>query len=151
MKYWLFKNEVTDYSIDDFKKDKKTEWTGVRNYQARNFMRDQMSKGDLGFYYHSNAEPSGIAGVMKISSNAIADETQFDKKSKYYDSKSTEDKPRWQCREVSFVKKFKKHLPIQEMRDMKALEKMRLLQKGSRLSITPVTKTEWNYLMKVLV
>ena len=149
MKYWLLKNEAADYSIDDFKRDKKTEWTGVRNYQARNFMRDQMNKGDLGFYYHSNAEPSGIAGVMKIVNGPIADDTQFDKNSKYYDEKATKENPRWMCREVQFVKKFKHVLSIGEIREIKACKDMFILQKGSRLSITPVSKKEWDHLLKI--
>lgn len=142
------KNEVEDYNIDDLKKDKQTEWTGVRNYQARNFMRDKMNDGDLAIFYHSNAKPSGCAGVMKIKGKTIADETQFEKKSKYFDEKATKEKPRWFCRKVQFVKKLARLIPIQEMREIKACSAMLTLQKGSRLSITPVKKSEWNAIMK---
>src|SRR3982751_6248738 len=100
MNYWLMKSEVTDYSIDDLERDGTADWTGVRNYQARNTMRDDMKKGDLAFFYHSNAEPSGIAGVMKISSDAKPDLTQFDRKSKYFDEKAKKDDPRWWLHEV---------------------------------------------------
>src|SRR4051812_20681936 len=106
MGYWLLKSDVEDYAIDDMKRDGKVDWVGVRNYQARNFMRDQMKKGDLAFFYHSNGEPSGIAGVVRISSEAKPDLTQFDKKSIYFDKTSTREQPRWQLREVEFVKKF---------------------------------------------
>lgn len=142
------KSEEADYSIDDLKKDRRTDWTGVRNYQARNFMRDEMTKGDLAFFYHSNAEPSGIAGIMKITSEAKPDETQFDKKSRYYDSKATKEKPRWMLREVSFLEKFPRVLALSEIRKIKACKNMPLLQKGSRLSILPVKKTEWDALLK---
>lgn len=148
MAYWLMKNEVTDYSIDDLKKDKKTDWTGVRNYQARNFMRDSMKKGDLAFFYHSNADPSGCAGIMEICSDVKADETQFDKKSKYYDPKATKDKPRWFLREVKYKKKLKRLVSIGETREIKACKGMPLLQKGQRLSIQPVTKKQWDAIVK---
>ena len=136
------KSEVTDYSIDDMARDKRTDWTGVRNYQARNFMRDEMSPGDLAFFYHSNAEPSGIAGVIKIVSAAKPDMTQFDKKSKYYDESAKKDKPRWMLREVEFVKKLS-FIPLDKIRQNPACKKMIILQKGTRLSITPVTEAEW--------
>lgn len=144
MKYWLMKSEYTDYSIDDLKRDGQTDWTGVRNYQARNFMRDQMQKGDLAFFYHSNAEPSGVAGIMKIISSAKADKTQFDKKSKYYDESATSENPRWFLREVKFVEKFSNLLGLPELRKISACKNMMILQKGSRLSVTPVTASEWN-------
>lgn len=143
------KNEVSDYSIDDLKKDKTTEWTGVRNYQARNFMRDEMSDGDLAFFYHSNAKPSGAAGVMEVVGKAIPDETQFDKKSKYYDEKASKDNVRWFCRKLKYKKKLKRLVPIQEMREKASLKDMKVLQKGSRLSITPVSKKEWDTIIKM--
>lgn len=148
MNYWLMKNEITDYSIDDLKKDKTTDWTGVRNYQARNFMRDSMKKGDLAFFYHSNAEPSGCAGIMEIATEAITDTEQFKPKSKYYDKKATPEEPRWFCRTVKFKKKLKRLVSIQEIREIKACKDMKLLQKGQRLSIMPVTKKEWDAVLK---
>lgn len=150
MAYWLMKNEVSDYSIDELAKDKRTDWTGVRNYQARNFMRDSMKKGDLAFFYHSNAEPSGCAGIMKIISEAKPDLTQFDKKSPYFDAKAKKDSPIWMLREVEFQTKLARLISIQEMREMPACQKMMCLQKGSRLSITPVTETEWNAILKAV-
>lgn len=142
------KSDVEDYTIEDLKRDGQTDWVGVRNYQARNFMRDQMNDGDLAFFYHSNAEPSGVAGVMKIVGPAKPDKTQFDKKSKYYDEKATTEKPRWFLREVKFVKKFSRLIGISELRNLAACKKMMILQKGSRLSITPVTAEEWNAIIK---
>jgi predicted RNA-binding protein with PUA-like domain len=147
MKYWLMKSEVSDYSIDDMAHDKRTDWTGVRNYQARNFMRDEMSPGDLAFFYHSNAEPSGIAGVIKIVGAAKPDLTQFDKKSKYYDASATKDNPRWMLREVEFVKKLN-FISLDQIRKISACKSMIILQKGTRLSITPVTESEWMALSK---
>ncbi|TVQ78017.1 MAG: EVE domain-containing protein [Bradymonadales bacterium] len=148
MKYWLMKNEVEDYSIDDLKRDKKTLWTGVRNYQARNFMRDEMQPGDLAIFYHSNAEPSGAAGIMKIRGKSLADPTQFEKTSDYYDEKASHEKPRWFLREVEFVRKLKRLVSIQEMREIPACRDMLTLQKGSRLSITPLKKGEWDAILK---
>jgi predicted RNA-binding protein with PUA-like domain len=147
MKYWVMKSEVSDYSIDDMARDKRTDWTGVRNYQARNFMRDEMSPGDLAFFYHSNAEPSGIAGVIKIVGPAKPDLTQFDKKSKYYDESATKDNPRWMLREVEFIKKLN-FIPLDQIRKLPGCKSMIILQKGTRLSITPVTESEWMALTK---
>lgn len=138
------KSDVDDYTIDDLKRDGSTDWVGVRNYQARNFMRDQMKDGDLAFFYHSNAEPSGIVGVMQIVGSAKPDKTQFDKKSKYYDEKATTKEPRWFLREVKFKEKFDSLISIQEIREIAACKRMAFLQKGSRLSITPVTQSEWH-------
>ncbi len=142
------KSEVTDYSIDDLKRDQQTDWTGVRNYQARNFMRDSMKPGDLAFFYHSNADPSGVAGVMKIVGEAKPDLTQFDSKSKYYDETAAQKEPRWFLREVAFVKKIN-FVSLDQIRKSPACKKMFILQKGSRLSITPVTETEWNAVLKL--
>jgi len=148
MNYWLMKSEVTDYSIENLERDRKADWTGVRNYQARNFMRDSMKKGDLAFFYHSNADPSGIAGIMEIASNAKDDETQFDSKSIYFDRSATKKNPRWQLREVKFVKKFLKLLSLADIRGIPECKKMMVLQKGSRLSIQPVTEDEWKAILK---
>lgn len=144
MQYWLVKSEPSSYSIDDLKKDRKTPWTGVRNYQARNFMRDGMQVGDLVLFYHSNAEPAGVAGVAKVASKAYPDETAFDKKSDYYDEKSTKENPRWMLVDIAFVKKFKEIIPLSVLRAEKKLGKMQLLAPGQRLSVMPVTKEEFD-------
>jgi predicted RNA-binding protein with PUA-like domain len=149
MNYWLFKSEPSTYGIDHLAKDKVTAWTGVRNYQARNFMRDSMQKGDRGFFYHSSCEIPGIAGLVEIAKAAYPDETQFDRKTKYYDAAATADNPRWFNVDLKFVKKTRV-VSLDELRANKALKSMRLLQRGNRLSITPVTTAEWNAVMKML-
>jgi predicted RNA-binding protein with PUA-like domain len=148
MNYWLFKSEPTTYGIDHLAKDKVTAWTGVRNYQARNHMRE-MKPGDRGFFYHSSCEEPGIAGIVEIAKAAYPDETQFDRKSRYYDEAASAAEPRWFNVDVRFVKKTPP-LGIAELRGEKALKSMQLLQRGSRLSITPVTKAEWDYITRLL-
>ena len=137
------KSEEDEYSIDDLKRDKKAPWFGVRNYQARNFMRDHMKIGDLVFFYHSNGMPSGIVGVGKVASTPYPDSTQFEKKGPYYYSRATKEKPVWMLVDIAFVKKYKQILSITEMRCLNKLAHMVVLQKGSRLSITPVTASEF--------
>lgn len=149
MKYWLMKSEPEVFSIDDLKKAKESFWDGVRNYQARNFMMNDMSIGDLILFYHSNAEPSGIAGIAKVSKKASADPTQFDKKSEYFDEKSSKEKPRWFAVHVGFVEKFKHFIPLEEVREQKSLKDMVLLQKGSRLSVQPVTEKQFEILCHI--
>jgi len=149
MNYWLFKSEPTTYGIDHLAKDKVTAWTGVRNYQARNFMRDAMRKGDRGFFYHSSCEVPGIAGIVEIGRPAYPDETQFDRKSKQYDPASTKDNPRWFNVDVRFVRKTRV-VSLDELRSHKALRNMQLLKRGNRLSITPVTEAEWNAILGIL-
>lgn len=148
-KYWLMKSEPDVFSIDDLKKDKTTLWEGVRNYQARNFMTKEMSVGDEVLFYHSNAKPPGIAGLAKVSKPAVADPTAFDKKSPYYEPKSTPERPIWECVEVKFVEKFKNFLSLEELKDHKALADMILLKKGTRLSIQPVSKKEFDHICKL--
>ncbi len=143
------KSEPEVFSIDQLAEAKTTWWEGVRNYQARNFMMNEMAVGDEVLFYHSNAEPPGIAGLAKVSRPAAPDITQFDKKSETYDPKATLDKPRWLCVEVKFVKKFKKFISLPEIKSTPALVKMTLLQKGSRLSIQPVTAAEFEFLKKM--
>jgi len=149
MNYWLFKSEPTTYGIDHLARDKSTAWTGVRNYQARNFMRDEMRKGDRGFFYHSSCEVPGIVGIVEIGRAAYPDETQFDRKSRQYDAAATKDNPRWYNVDVRFVKKTRV-ISLDELRSHKALRNMLLLQRGNRLSITPVTAAEWNYIEGLL-
>ena len=143
MKHWLMKVEPGAYDIDRLQRDGTTSWEGVRNYQARNYMRDAMRKGDRGFFYHSSCEVPGIAGLIEISRAAYPDETQFDRKSKQYDPAANRDNPRWFNVDVKFVKKTRV-VSIPELRGHKALKAMQVLQRGNRLSITPVTAAEWN-------
>lgn len=149
MKYWLMKSEPETYGIDHLKKDKIEPWDGIRNYQARNMMRDEMKKGDMAFFYHSNCKVPGIVGTMTIHKEAYPDFTQFDKKSKYYDPKSTEEKPRWMLVDVKFKQKFKAIISLQELKAYPELEEMLILRKGNRLSITPVTKKQWDFINKL--
>lgn len=144
MKYWLMKSEPDVFSIDDLKTKKQSGWDGVRNYQARNFMRDEMKIGDYVLFYHSSCEIPGVAGLAKVCKESHPDPTQFDPKSDYYDEKATKDNPRWFMVAVEFVGKSKSYLPLSELKNMKGLEKLPLLQKGSRLSINPVSKEEFS-------
>ena len=146
MKTWLMKSEPETYSIDDLKSEKTSDWEGVRNYQARNFMRDQMQIGDLAFFYHSNAKPSGIAGLCRIIKTQIADYTAWDPKSKYYDPKSSSDSPRWIMVKVEFVKKFSQIISLAELREYPQLKELGILKKGSRLSILPVVKNHFDFI-----
>ena len=149
MRYWLMKSEPDAYGIGDLAKDKTTAWNGVRNYQARNFMRDQMRLGDRVFFYHSNCEEPGIAGIAEVCKLAYPDTTQFDKKSKYYDAGSKPDDPRWLNVDIRFVRKTRL-VSLAELRSHKALENMRVLARGNRLSITPVDPAEWEFIMGIL-
>jgi predicted RNA-binding protein with PUA-like domain len=149
--YWLMKSEPSAFSIDDLKNcPKKTDgWDGVRNYQARNMMRDEMRVGDLAFFYHSNANPPGIAGIMQVTRTAYPDDKQFDPKSKYYDPTSTPDNPRWWMVDVTFKEKFKKLISLDELKQNPGLAGMALLRKGNRLSIMPVTHAEWELILQM--
>lgn len=151
MGHWLMKSEPDESSIDDLSRaPKKTAaWFGVRNYQARNFMRDQMQLGDQAFFYHSSCEVPGIAGIVEIAKLAYPDATQFDPKSEYFDPKATQEKPRWFNVDVRFVNKTRL-LPLAELRGHRQLAKMRLLQPGNRLSITPVEPAEWKFILGLL-
>lgn len=149
MRYWLMKSEPDAYSIDRLAKEKTAPWTGVRNYQARNFMRDQMARGDKVLFYHSSCEEPGIVGIAEVCKLAYPDATQFDRKSDYYDPKSTRENPRWLHVDVKFVKKTRL-ISLNELREHKALANMRVLARGNRLSITPVDPAEWEYINKIL-
>ncbi|MGB5311697.1 MAG: EVE domain-containing protein [Polyangiales bacterium] len=148
MKLWLMKSEPDVYSIDDLARDGTESWEGVRNYQARNFMRE-MAEGDLVLFYHSNAKPPGVAGVCRIRCEAYPDDTQFDEKSQYYDAKSKKEDPRWSMVDVEFVEKFDEEISLQAMKDDRALEGMRVTQKGSRLSVQPVDKEHFKRVLKM--
>lgn len=149
MKYWLMKSEPYVFSIDDLKEKKTTMWDGVRNYQARNFMMNDMEKGDQVLFYHSNSKPPGVAGLATVSKKAQPDITAFDKESEYYDAKSTKEKPRWFCVEVKFNKKFKNYVSLEAIKEKKTLSDMKVVQKGMRLSIQPVTKKEFDQICKM--
>jgi predicted RNA-binding protein with PUA-like domain len=149
MKYWLMKNEPEDYGIDDLKKDKTEHWDGIRNYQVRNMIRDDMSIGDIAFFYHSNCEIPGIYGLMTINSKAYPDHTAFDKKAKYYDIKSDKNKPAWLMVDVKYKRKLQKIITLKELKSKKELSEMRVVQKGNRLSITEVSKKDWEYILSL--
>lgn len=149
MKYWLMKSEPDEVSIDDAIREGAAPWFGVRNYQARNFMRDQMEVGDGVLFYHSSCAEPGIAGIAEVASTAYADQTQFDAKSKYHDPKATPENPRWMLVDVKGVRKTRL-LSLTEMRTYPQLASMVVLQKGSRLSITPVTAEEWKAVLALL-
>lgn len=141
MNYWLMKSEPDAFSIDMLKKMKVSPWDGVRNYQVRNMIRDDMKVGDIALFYHSNAGlETGIAGQMKISSTAYPDPTQFDSKSQYYDAKSTRDNPRWLCVDVAFLSKLPRVVTLQEIKSNKFFAQIPLVQRGTRLSIMPLSE-----------
>lgn len=140
MPYWLIKTEPSSYSIDNLKREKRTPWSGVRNFQARNFMRDNMKIGDLALFYHSNTEPIGVVGIAKVASLPYPDPTQFDKKSMYYDPRATKEKPLWFLVDFQFVKKLKRLIPLTELKTSSFFSDMLVTQTGSRLSVQPVAK-----------
>jgi predicted RNA-binding protein with PUA-like domain len=150
MRHWLMKSEPDEFSIDDLvrARGQTTSWFGVRNYQARNFMRDGMNVGDLAFFYHSSCPEPGIAGIVEIARAARPDGTQFDPASDYYDPKSTKDAPRWVGVDVKLVEKTRL-VPLAELREHAELAGMTILKRGNRLSITPVTPVEWKFAVKL--
>lgn len=152
MHYWLMKSEPNEFSIGDLvaAKEQSTPWIGVRNYQARNFMRDQMKLGDAVFFYHSSCPEPGIAGLAEVSSTAYPDATQFDKDSPYFDPKSTRETPRWIHVDVKLVRKTRL-VSLAELRAHEELAEMRILARGNRLSITPVTPAEWRFINQKLI
>jgi predicted RNA-binding protein with PUA-like domain len=151
MRYWLMKSEPHEFSIDDLARAPRraTPWFGVRNYQARNFMRDDMAVGDRAFFYHSSCAMPGVAGIVEVSRRAYPDATQFDRRSKYYDAKAAPDKPRWFNVDVKLVAKTRL-VPLAELRAQPALSGMQLLKRGNRLSITPVTAAEWSHIVRLI-
>ena len=146
-KYWLAKSEPNTYSIDDLARDGSTCWEGVRNYSARNNMR-AMSEGDLVFFYHSNANPPGVVGIAEVKREAYPDRFAWNKRSKYYDEKSPKDKPRWFMVDLEFVTKFKRLVPLDELKQTKSLEDMVVVKRG-RLSVQPVTKKEFDVIKRL--
>lgn len=147
-RYWLFKSEPETFSVDDLERDGRTEWSGVRSFQARNLMRE-MRAGDLGFFYHSNAKPPGIVGICEVIAEAHPDSTQFDRASEYYDGSSGRANPKWWCVDVGFVRKLPRMISLDELRQIPELAYMPLLQRGQRLSVQPVTSDEWERILKL--
>ncbi len=151
MKYWLFKSEGDVYPIEKLQaeKGKRTCWDGVRNYQARNLMRDEMKKGDLALFYHSRSEPIAVVGVVEIVKESYPDHTQFDPDSDYYDEKATEDAPRWMMVDIRYRAKLTRPVSLQELKEDGRFEGMMLTQKGSRLSVQPVEKKHFDAVLKL--
>ncbi len=145
MNYWLMKSEPEVFSFEDLKDclNQTEPWDGVRNYQARNFIRDEMQIGDLVLFYHSNTKPPGVVGIAEVASEAYPDSTAFDEKSKYYDSRSDPENPRWMLVDVRYKQDLRRLVSLDEMKSMSELAEMRVLQRGNRLSITPVTQVEF--------
>ena len=150
-RYWLMKSEPDDFSIDDLARVGTEPWTGVRNYQARNFMRDGMRVGDGVLFYHSNADVPGIYGIAEVASTAYPDPSQFKKSSKYYDEKATEETPRWFLVDVGYVRTLAIPIPLAEIREHSAAlgEEFALIRKGARLSVLPVTSAQWKLLLSL--
>jgi len=148
-RYWLMKCEPAAYTIDDLARDGRTSWEGVRNYQARNFMRDDMRPGDGVLFYASNANPSGVTGLATIACAAYPDQFAFKKGHKYFDPASHPDAPTWFMVDIEFVERFPQVLSLETLKATKGLEKMMLTQKGSRLSVQPVTKPEYDIVVRL--
>ena len=148
VRYWLMKTEPSDFSIDDLKRARgqATSWDGVRNYQARNFMRE-MRAGDEVLVYHSNADPPAVVGVATVVREAYPDHTAFDRRDEHYDAASTPENPRWYMVDIRLKQKFKAQLSLPELRELKGLSRMELLRKGSRLSVQPVRAGEWKIIL----
>ncbi|MEO6688341.1 MAG: EVE domain-containing protein [Dokdonella sp.] len=147
MHHWLMKSEPDAFSIDDLARVKTEPWTGVRNYQARNFMRDGMSVGDGVLFYHSSCPEPGIVGVAEVVTTAYPDPTQFQRKSPYFDANSSPENPRWMLVDVTFKRKFTRTVTLEEMKIQPRLDEFVLLRRGNRLSILPVTKSQWEFIL----
>ncbi|MBU1097817.1 MAG: EVE domain-containing protein [Bacteroidetes bacterium] len=150
-KYWLFKSEPDVFSIDDLAKEPKktTYWNGVRNFQARNFIRDEMKKGDMVLFYHSNTNPMAVVGICKIVKEAYPDYTAFDSNSEYFDPKSKKDSPAWFMVDIKLFKKFKKPVSLSDIKNNSKLKNIRLVQRGNRLSVFPIEKNEYIEILKM--
>ena len=152
MNYWLIKSEPDAFSIDDLKNapGKKEHWDGIRNYQARNFIRDDMQKGDMAFFYHSNCKTPGIVGICEVVSDAYPDHTQFDPDSHYFDAGSTPDNPRWLMRDVKYRRKTRRLISLTELKGrVDELEGFPLIRRGNRLSIMPVSRDHWDFILSI--
>lgn len=149
MNYWLMKSEPDVFGIEHLKKlPKQTDsWDGVRNYQARNMMRDEMKKGDLVFFYHSNCKEPGIVGIMKVVRESYPDHTAFNPEEQYFDPKSDPDNPRWYMVDVKYVRTLKRVITLTELKECSELHDMPLVRRGNRLSVMPVTKQQWDFIL----
>ena len=149
MRFWLLKSEPEVFSLEHLKnkKDEIEHWDGVRNYQARNFMRDDMQVGDQAFFYHSNCKQPGIVGIVKVVSEAYPDHTAWDPESKYYDPKSSEENPRWYMVDIRYVRKLKRLISLEELKNAPQLVEMPLVRKGNRLSVMPVSEEHWQMIL----
>jgi predicted RNA-binding protein with PUA-like domain len=148
-RYWLFKSEPSSYSIDDLEKDKRTHWDGVRNFQARNILRDDVQEGDGVLFYHSNTNPPAIVGLAEVVRRGYPDHTQFEQGHPKFDPGASDKQPRWFMVDIAFIKKCPTPLPLESLRGEEALADMELLRKGSRLSIQPVTAEEWTTILRL--
>jgi predicted RNA-binding protein with PUA-like domain len=148
-RYWLMKCEPSAYTIDDLARDGTTSWEGVRNYQARNFMRDQMQLGDGVLFYASSADPSGVTGLAEIARAGYPDASAWTKGHEYFDPASSEDKPLWYMVDIRYVDRFPEIVSLETLKHVKGLEKMMVIQKGARLSVQPVTKAEYDIVVKL--
>jgi predicted RNA-binding protein with PUA-like domain len=150
-KYWLFKSESEDFSIDDLQKSKNktTYWDGVRNYQARNFIRDEMKKGDGVLFYHSNSDPLAVMGYCEIVKEGYADHTQFEPDHKHFFPSAKKEEPVWFMVDIKLIKKFSNPVTLKQIKENSKLKNMRLIQRGNRLSVMPVTTQEWNEILKI--
>ncbi|MGB9430007.1 MAG: EVE domain-containing protein [Gammaproteobacteria bacterium] len=151
MNYWLMKSEPGSFGIDDLAKAprKTTHWDGVRNFQVRNMLRDQLRKGDLAFFYHSSCAVPGIVGTMKVSRAGYPDSTAFEPENHHFDPRSSPANPIWYCVDVTLVKRFKRPVTLSELHRHSALKNMLILRRGNRLSVTPVTAKHWQYVIKL--
>jgi predicted RNA-binding protein with PUA-like domain len=147
--YWLMKSEPDTYGIDDLERDRMEPWEGVRNYQARNMIRDDMQPGDRSFFYHSSCETPAVVGIVKIASKAYPDPTQYDLRSRYYDPRSTEENPRWFVVDVAFERKLRRPVTLKELKEHPALSGFRLTQRGNRLSVFPVSDEHWDLILSL--
>lgn len=149
MRYWLMKSEPSEFSIDDLaqRPDQTEPWDGVRNYQARNMMRDDMKVGDSIFFYHSNCDVPGIVGIAQVKREAYPDPTAFDPQNKHYDPKSQPEKPTWLMVDVGFVRKLSRTITLAELKDKAALESLALVRRGNRLSVMPMTENQWHFIL----
>ena len=146
MNFWLMKSEPDEFSIDDLKKKKSEPWSGVRNYQARNFIRE-MRAGDAVFFYHSSCDEPGVVGIAEVAAAAYPDPTQFDPKSDYFDAGSKRDEPRWSLVDVKFKRKLKRTIALTELKGRKELQDFALVKPGNRLSVLPVSKPQWDFIL----
>jgi len=149
MAHWLMKSEPDAYSIDDLERDGREMWDGIRNYQARNLMRDDMRVGDDVFFYHSSCKVPGIVGIARVASESYPDPTQFDPKSRYHDAKSSKDNPRWYLVDIEFVRKLERPIPLTELKAHPGLDGMLVTRKGYRLSIMPVDAEHWDLVLSL--